>query len=39
MSGIKFLENYKYYTNFAIKFRQPEKEKRLQELKLKERMH
>jgi predicted metal-dependent HD superfamily phosphohydrolase len=32
---IKFLENHKYYTNFALKFRQPEKEKRLQELKSK----
>jgi len=30
---IKFLENHKYHTDFAIKKRQPEKEKRIAELK------
>lgn len=30
---IKFLENHKYHTKFAQKFRQPEKEKRILELK------
>jgi len=29
---IKFLSNHKYHTSFAIKFRKPEKEKRLKEL-------
>jgi len=29
---IKFLENHKYHTDFAIKKRQPEKEKRIAEL-------
>jgi len=31
---INFLANHKYYTSFAIKFRKPKKEKRLEELKL-----
>ncbi len=30
---IKFLENHEYHTDFAIKKRQPEKEKRIAELK------
>lgn len=30
---IKFLENHKYHTDFAIEKRQPEKEKRIAELK------
>ncbi len=29
---IKFLQNHRYHTDFAIKYRQPEKEKRIDEL-------
>ena len=31
---VKFLEAHEYHTDFAIKKRQPEKEKRIEEIKL-----